>query len=63
MISNVIVCILTLQVHMSCIPDMTPTPTAALVPRTCKIIKNGIRVFERLRKFTTKWCTTLCYLC
>jgi len=29
--------------------DMTPTPLAAAVaPRTGKIIKNGLRVFERM---------------
>jgi len=33
---------------MSCMPDMTPTSlAAAVVPRTCKIIQNGLRVFER----------------
>jgi len=33
---------------MSCMPDMTPTSLAATVaPRTGKIIKNGLRVFER----------------
>jgi len=33
---------------MSGIPDMTPTSLAAAVaPRTGKIIKNSLRVFER----------------
>jgi len=42
---------------MSGIPDMTPTSLAATVTptRTGKIIKNGLRVFERERKFATKW--------
>jgi len=33
---------------MSCMPDMTPTSHAAdVAPRTGKIIKNGLYVFER----------------
>jgi len=33
---------------MSCMPDMTPTSlAAAFAPRTGKVIKNGLRVFER----------------
>jgi len=33
---------------MSCMPDMMPTSLAATVaPRTSKIIKNGLRAFER----------------
>jgi len=38
---------LTLQVPISGMSDMTPTSLAAVVmPRTSKIIKNGLLVFE-----------------
>jgi len=51
---------------MSCMLDMTATSLAAVVvPRIGKIIKNGLRVFERglkRRKFATKWYTTPCKL-
>jgi len=41
-------------------PDMTPTSLAATVePRTGKIIKNGLRLFERaenlLKYYTLHW--------
>jgi len=39
---------LTLLVPTSCMPDMTTSSLAAAVlPRIGKIIKNGLRVFER----------------
>jgi len=41
-------------------PDMTTTSLAAAVePRTDKIIKNRLRVFER-GEIATKWYITLC---
>jgi len=45
---------------MSGMPDMTPTSLAAAVePRTGKIIKNGLRLFERaenlLKYYTLHW--------
>jgi len=38
---------------------------AVVAPRTSKIIKNGLRVFEKgeRRKFATKWYITLCGGC
>jgi len=42
-------------------PDMTPTSRAAdVAPRTGKIIKKGLRVFERGKNLLQKWYTTLC---
>jgi len=33
---------------------------AAVAPRTGKIIKNSLCVFEKRKTFTTKWYITLC---
>jgi len=36
-------------------PDDMTSLVVAVAPRTGKIIKNGLRVFERGENFATKW--------
>jgi len=42
-------------------PDMTATSlVAAVAPRSGKVIKNGVGIFERGENLLQKWYTLLC---
>jgi len=46
---------------MSYMPDMTATSlVVAVAPRSGKVIKNGVGIFERGENLLQKWYTLLC---